>query len=287
MTFLFVDSIHDDNIEAPVRGSLNVSMDERYLVEHIKGSPVFMPSLIGESIGQLAAWAVMKKCRFSHRPVAGLVSSVRLLGEVRPGDAVDILAHIDKFEEDAVSYHGEARVNDELVFEIESALGPMLPMDEFIDRHEVIEQSQRIKQGRFKRDLSDDSRLNIQDVSFDTITYTQENRPVIAQKQVDGRAPYFGQHFPKKPVLPLTILLHCKLELAMNYVERFIGEAYRAVSVSKIKMSRFVVPGDALETRMTLKRQSQEQLLFLFRSEVNQQRVCVCEALFEKVERNT
>ncbi len=46
----------------------------------------FPLALVGEAIGQLAAWAAMAAVEFGQRPVAGLAGSIELLhAPVRPG----------------------------------------------------------------------------------------------------------------------------------------------------------------------------------------------------------
>jgi hypothetical protein len=51
--------------------------------------------LVGEAIGQLAAWAAMAAVEFGQRPVAGLAGSIELLGEPRPGQVLELAAGLD------------------------------------------------------------------------------------------------------------------------------------------------------------------------------------------------
>ena len=57
---------------------------------------------------------------------------------------------------------------------------------------------------------------------------------LIAEKRVTRAAPYFPDHFPNKPVLPMTVLLECKLNLAREFIAR-AGYALTINSVSYAK----------------------------------------------------
>ncbi len=284
MSFLFVDTAFNTDTSALITGQKVIHAEEPYLITNAFGQTIFMPSLLGETIGQLAAWAVMNALDFTKRPVAGVVSQVNIMGEVKPGDVVSLEANIDKLDALAVEYHGCARVGDKKVFEIVNALGPLMPMADFIDKEVVIEQYHAVTEGMRPSNQEEYQPLKpfgLALTQFDNlIEYHQD--AVIATKDIKKEAPYFSDHFPLKPVLPLTLLLQSKLNLMATHVKEFYGDDYRSVSVRKIKMSRFVVPGERVETRMNLKKASKSKLIYSFKSYVGEQRVCVCEAIFAK-----
>jgi len=66
----------------------------------------FPASLVAEAVGQLAAWAAMTAVDFSHRPVAGIASTVDLLSVVRPGQVLDLAAELESADTDSVGYCG-------------------------------------------------------------------------------------------------------------------------------------------------------------------------------------
>ena len=87
-----------------------------------------MSALIGETLGQMTAWAVMNQNDFRLRPVAGIVESVILQRAAYVGETLELESWIDALDDTAVQYHGEVRVGSELIFRLEGALGPMLPI---------------------------------------------------------------------------------------------------------------------------------------------------------------
>jgi len=124
-------------------------------------------------------------------------------------------------------------------------------------------------------------------MQFDRLLAHEPGVSMVVQKNVTRAAPYFPDHFPKKPVLPLTVLLECKLNLAQTFIKdapfdgQYVVEAFR-----KIKMNNFVSPGDVITTQVKVKSCDGNCLILSFRSEVNGARVCVLEVVMNKVVKN-
>lgn len=291
MSFLLVDRITQFESGKTVQGFKTILDSELYLTASPHSNKlVFIPSLIGEATGQLAAWAVMHALDFKKRPVAGIVSKVTILGEVYPGDRLSLSATIDNLDSEAVAYHGAAFVGDRKVFDIESAIGPMIAMDEMISEKLVRSQFESIVKLADKVPLTmlrekeavPPSSFQNPLVTFDRVLVMDKRSECIAEKVVCPSAPYFPDHFPLKPVLPLTILLSCKINWVYQYLSQYFpDEHYQVSSVQKIKMSQFVSPGDVLQSRMKVK-EKEDQLLFQFKSFVKDKRVCVCEVVIVK-----
>src|SRR3990167_2240402 len=132
MCFLFVYRIVATVPGKLIRGLKHVTWDDAYLVYDKEGRIAFAPSLIGETLGQLAAWNVMAFHDFSLRPVAGIVASARLLRAVHPGETLLLESVIDELDDTAVRYHSIAKEGKEPVFIVDGAIGPLLPMTNFI-----------------------------------------------------------------------------------------------------------------------------------------------------------
>lgn len=297
MSFLLVDQITQFNSGKSVQGVKHISASEPYLCYSYQSQrPIFMPTLVGEAVGQLAAWAVIDALDFSKRPVAGIVSQVNIYDEVAVGDTLKLSADIDAIDEQAVEYHGVASVGDKKIFEIESAVGPMMPMSEMNDKAEVQAQFNQIHRvGAMTENTLDNtsydlfpgvehpSKLNPAGC-FDRILVMQQDELCIAEKIVSLSAPYFVDHFPLKPVLPLTILLNCKMSFAQLYLSRYYPQqSFKVCCARKIKMSQFVSPGSVVKSQMKAKLKA-NQIVFQFKSYVQAQRVCVCEVVFEREE---
>lgn len=297
MRFLFVDRILQLSPGEMVRGIKHITQDDAYLCPSAEGIPCFMPSLIGETLGQLAAWNVMFFNDFTLRPVAGVVASARLHRPAYVGETLLLESFIEHLDEAAVQYHSVARVGDEVIFNIDGALGPMLPMADFIDGDEVRRQFNEVNRpGEWppqsfvagvvadepKSTLVTEPPKRVAPMSFDHILTSEPGVSLSAIKSITRAAPYFPDHFPNKPVLPLTILLECKLNLAQEFVRRAsFTNAYEVSELRKIKMSEFVYPGDVLICYVKVKQQDEQQLVLSYRSEVAGKRVCVLDVVMK------
>ncbi|MDP1602125.1 MAG: hydroxymyristoyl-ACP dehydratase [Legionella sp.] len=287
MRFLFVDRIVELVPGELVRGIKHITRDDPYLCKDEDGQYCFISSLIGESLGQLAAWNVMATNNFSQRPVAGVVASACLHRGAYVGETLLLESFIDCLDESAVQYHSIARVGHETVFTVEGALGPLLPMSQFISDEDVRCQfveinrpgdwslvSQREQAGA--PISSTQFSFSPVPMLFDRILHQEPGVSMTAEKLISRSAPFFPDHFPNNPVLPMTVLLECKLNLARLFLERAaFPVAYHVKELRKIKMNGFVHPGDILQCHVNVLEQTSEQLILRYRSEVDGKRVCV------------
>ena len=291
MRFLFVDRILALTEGKTIQGIKHVTSDDTYLCEDVSGSYFFMPSLIGEAVGQLAAWNVMLTNGFKGRPVAGVVQQAIMHRPVWVGETVLLEAFIDALDEEAVSYHGRASVNGDIVFELDAALGPILSMDTFIDEAVVRSQFDEIyRPGSFEEVQAsmplemviEQDTIRPMRCMFDGIVEHVPGQAIIAQKKITSASAYFRDHFPKSPVLPMTVLLECKRHLACLFLQQACFDtSYQVWAFNKIKMNTFVRPGDTLVCHMHVQDKNEERMILRSRSEVNGRRVCVADIILK------
>ncbi|MBA3536578.1 MAG: hydroxymyristoyl-ACP dehydratase [Tatlockia sp.] len=287
MRFLFVDRILQLSPGKLARGIKHITSDDVYLCSDEAGRFCFVPSLIGETLGQLAAWSVMAANDFSLRPVAGVVASACLHRPAYLGETLLLESVIESLDDRVVQYNSIASVGTERVFTIEGALGPLLPMNDFIDSDIVRRQFKEINRPgdwpqsmSIKPDSDPDAGLlpTTSSMFFDRIIESEPGVSLMAEKRISRAAPYFPDHFPNKPVLPLTVLLESKRNLAAEFLARAsFSQDYKVSEFRKIKMSEFVYPGDVVTCQIKVKQQDAHQLILNYRSEVNGKRVCVLE----------
>lgn len=293
MRFLFVDQILKNDKSTYIAGVKHICSDDP-LICHAEGQYAFIPSLIGETIGQLAAWKVMHAQGFRGRPVAGMVALVNIHRPAYLGETLFLEAFIDALDDIAVEYHGQASVNGELVLDIQGAIGPILPMQDFIDPKLVECQYQEIDRpyigeitGFFQSLVTlplPDRGGRICGLHFDAMLSLKPAESCRAFKKISRSAPYFADHFPHKPVLPLTVLLECCANLAMDFLQASAWSSrYRLTQMQRIKMSEFVQPGDVIETELLIKKQEPGLLILHLRSFVQEQRVCVVDFVYSEV----
>lgn len=298
MTFILVDKITHYEPGKTIEGIKHISITEPYLgASHYDKHPVYISALVGESIGQLAAWNVMDALSFTKRPVAGLADEVNIFDEVRVGETLRMKANIIQLDDEAVEYHGEAFVGSNKIVELRHAIGPMMPMEQMNDKAEVLRQFEQLMQDIDSFSLEEQTASSTsvlypqignsistnQYCCFDRITQLEQSDMCVAEKLVSRSAPYFADHFPHKPVLPLTILLACKIEFAQLYLQKFYPKnRFQLMQLRKVKMSSFVEPGMKVVTKMTAKQKQEDTIKFQFKSFVGQTRVCMCEFIFER-----
>lgn len=288
MRFLFVDRIVEMIPGQVTRGIKHVTRDDAYLKLDAHQRPYFIPSLIGETLGQLAAWNVMHTQGFRQRPVAGVVSSASWSRPAYVGETLLLESFIEHLDDQAVQYHSVAQIDGEEVFRVEGALGPLLPMQDFIDDDAVQRQFFEIYRPGDWDAISASCRNNqmrepvesitpaAAPMAFDAFSFEPQDQSMSAIKRISRAALFFPDHFPNKPVLPMTVLLECKLNLAYQWLsEMNLGQQWQVSEFRRIKMNEFVQPGDVLQCQVKVKQHNDDELILSYRSEVDGKRVCV------------
>ncbi len=239
--FSFVDRIHAIQRGVRIRGN--------YAVPAAIES--FPATLVAEAVGQLAAWAAMAAMDFKCRPVAGLAASIELLAPVRPGQVLELAAGLESVDSEAVGYGGTAHVDGIPVIRLQHCVGPMMPLEEFDDPQALRDRFARL-QGigavpgafggvpSFALELIDD----------------EAAQSLCATLRVPNSAPFFDDHFPRRPVFPGTLLMNSNLELAARLAARLsppaAGGRWALRGMSDVKLRAFTPPGEVLEIEACL-----------------------------------
>ncbi len=211
----------------------------------------FPLSLVAEAVGQLAAWTAMAQLDFRLRPVAGLAGEAVFARDVAPGETLELEVEIERCDEEAVAYGGRATVAGAPVLALAHCVGPMLPMEEF-DAPDAVRADFDVLRGggapagRFP---------GVAPRAVSVLERAAGER-LRAELRVPERAPFFGDHFPRRPVFPGTLLLDTQIELAVVLAceaAPLRGAMEIAASrVTDVKMRAFISPGQALELRLEL-----------------------------------
>ena len=229
--FSFVDRLTSVQPGVSVRGQYAIPA----------GLAEFPGSLIAEAVGQLAAWAAMAKFDFQVRPVAGLAGKVEFFTAARPGQTLELAAEIETAELDAIAYTGAARVNGQEILRLENCVGPMLPGEEFDDpvalrARFALLQTVGAAPGAFAGVPA--MPLNRAPGEFGKIARATFSVPTAA--------PFFDDHFPRRPVFPGTLLMNLNLQLAATLAAEIPGR-WRLAAVQDVKLRGFIPPGETLE----------------------------------------
>ena len=211
----------------------------------------FPACLVAEAVGQLAAWVSMDHIDYRGRPVAALANQTRFHGEAHPGATLELSVTIDQCDDEAVAYGGQARCNGKPLLELVDCLGPMLPVVDFDDPAALRARFALLRgagasPGRFRG------------VAPRQVTM-QERVPGVslrARLDVPTAAPFFHDHFPRRPVFPATLLLDTQIELALGLAREAQWAAGHGVEPHRgthVKMRSFIAPGQTLDLAVDVK----------------------------------
>jgi 3-hydroxymyristoyl/3-hydroxydecanoyl-(acyl carrier protein) dehydratase len=213
----------------------------------------FPPSLMAEAVGQLAAWSSMAQLGFVWRPVAGLASAVHYHQLPYPGCTLQLEADIERCDAEAVAYGGRAFIDGRLALELVDSVGPMLPMEEFDEPEAVRADFHTLlgggaAPGRFggvpQPELHD---LQLQ---------PGERLGATLQVPDAAAAPYFADHFPRRPVFPGTLLMDALAALSLQLMQQSgpLAAAGELVirKVSQVKIRSFTAPAAHLQLEVLL-----------------------------------
>ncbi|NDP42682.1 MAG: hypothetical protein GZ089_08195 [Aromatoleum sp.] len=234
--FSFVDRITEFAPGRGARGTFAVP----------PGLPAFPACLVAEAVGQLAAWVAMAHVDFRGRPVAALAGQTRFLGNAAPGDTLVLTAQIESCDDEAVSYAGWAEVGGVRVLELSDCFGAMLPVEEFDSPAALRERFELLRgagapPGRFH---------GIAPAAID-VGAGVPGQSATAILRVPASAPYFADHFPRRPVYPATLLLDAQIGMAMELAAQAphwpAGKTLVPARMTRVKVRAFTLPGQTLE----------------------------------------
>jgi 3-hydroxymyristoyl/3-hydroxydecanoyl-(acyl carrier protein) dehydratase len=255
--FSFVDRITSGRDGRRIRG--------RYAIpSELDDFPL---TLVGEAIGQLAAWGAMAALGFTHRPVAGLAGRIGLLRTPRPGQVLELAADLETIDTDSVAYSGTAHVDDALVLSLADCVGPMMPVPDFDDPQAL--------QARYARLCGTGAAIGgFQGLPRLALERTggQPGKSVSATFQVPSAASLFADHFPRRPVFPGSLLMHANLQLAALLTRELPAPApggWVPASIHDMKLRSFIAPGTVLELEAKAKQVEQDSASLTLETRTN------------------
>jgi 3-hydroxymyristoyl/3-hydroxydecanoyl-(acyl carrier protein) dehydratase len=228
----------------------------RYRIPSVRGD--FPLSLVGEAVGQLAAWAAMAAVDFAQRPVAGLAGRIELLGEEpRVGQVLELAANLEHVDAESVEYSGTARVDDTLVIRLVDCVGPMMPLSDFDDPQRVRLQYKELSRiGAVAGGFSGLPELRLERIDGEA------RDCACASFQVPTEAGFFADHFPRRAVFPGSLLMHMSLQLGAVLATEIAPPAkggWMPGIIRDMKLRAFIRPGTALRLRAKLRQHSPDR----------------------------
>ncbi|MEO8426114.1 MAG: hypothetical protein ABI651_03285 [Verrucomicrobiota bacterium] len=216
----------------------------------------FPLALVGEAVGQLAAWAAMAAVNFDRRPVAGLAGSIELLLAPRAGQVLELAADLENVDVESVEYSGTAHLDGRLVIRLQDCVGPMVPLADFDDPQALRNRFEELCQnGAEPGSFPGLPRMTLERVGGDA------GRCASATFHVPSDALLFADHFPRRPVFPGSLLMHLNLQLGAALASEIsppAGRQWVAGTVLDMKLRSFIPPGAALQLEAVLKQQAHD-----------------------------
>ena len=242
--FSFVDRITAVQPGVSVRGTYTVP----------EGITEFSNSLVGEATGQLAAWSAMAAVDFKSRPVAGIAGLIEVLGHVMPGQTLELVADIETVDTDAIAYGGSASVNGSPVLRLRQCVGPMLGVGNFDDPQALRDRYALLcGSGATPGAYGGLPPIILEEAAGDP------GKVARANLQVPASAPFFDDHFPRRPVFPGSLLMQYSLQLVHQLAAQWpvtAGAAWKLRNVSDMKLRAFISPGELLALEVKLEEQT-------------------------------
>lgn len=231
--FSFVDRILSDDTGKRITGEYQIPA----------GIDEFPQSLVAEAIGQLAAWSSMKAIDFKCRPVAGIAGAVDLISQVRPGQTLSLEADLAEASEESVKYGGLATADGQPIVQLHDCLGPMVGMEQFDDPTAMA--------GRYGLLTGPGAEPGayggVPSFAYE-VTGGERGESKEGHFVIPESSPFFGDHFPRKPVFPGTLLMNLNLRFALELAAELPGEGedWKATRMSDVKIRSFMEPGTEL-----------------------------------------
>ena len=176
---------------------------------------------------------------------------------------LELAATLESADEEAVSYGGTAHADGKLLLRLEHCVGPMVPLVDFDDPEALQKRFDLLcGAGRTPGGFGGVGPLPL------TRHDGEPGKLARAGFTVPHEAPWFADHFPRKPVFPGSLLLHVNLRLAAALAEELVAPAsclcdsntaaqagsavppkphWSIRTVSDVKLRAFMPPGEHLE----------------------------------------
>ncbi len=219
----------------------------------------FPSSLVAEAIGQLAAWAAMAATDFQRRPVAGLAGAIEPLAPAIPGAVLDLAVDLESMDGDALAYGGTARIDGVPVLRLRHCVGPMVPVKDFDDPEAV----------RLRFDLlrgpgaTPGAFAGLPPLPL-SAAGGERGQSARARLQVPASAAFFGDHFPRRPVFPGSLLMHANLQLVAGLLAELpppkAPARWALPTVHDMKLRAWIPPGETLELEARLEERTESAL---------------------------
>lgn len=253
--------------------SIQPGEQARGLLQPRGGAEGLPLGLLVEAVGQLASWATIPELKFDQRPVAASAGLVEVLQVPPPGAPLEIEVTITAIRSQAISYHGTASSEGTPCLSLQRAIGPLLPMAEFDDKERVKHLFEELCAGGIA------PRPTIQPSDYRPTIDLDPREPRGSGKGIAGsfclpeESVIYGDHFPRHPVFPATLLLQAQIDATRQAYARPDGSLPEIRELRGVKIRAFSGPGEQLTFRAIEQKADKSELQFRLESNRDETRV--------------
>jgi 3-hydroxyacyl-[acyl-carrier-protein] dehydratase len=128
MRFHLVDRILEWEPAKSVRARKVCSLGEEFWVG-ADDELVMPPPLVLESFCQAGTWLVMLTTDTRKRAALLSIGSVEFIADVRPGDVIELLGHVESFTDEVAVLSGTAAVDGTIVMEVKDVMCALIDVE--------------------------------------------------------------------------------------------------------------------------------------------------------------
>jgi len=126
--FLFYDRIVEMQPGSRALATKAISIGDEFLPEHYPLCPIMPPSLVLESVAQVAGWLYIVTQQFAISTVLGVVEGAAVAGDVRAGQTLEVEAWMQYAHRDGATLRGVARVDGREILRVKRLVFASRPL---------------------------------------------------------------------------------------------------------------------------------------------------------------
>jgi len=283
MRFLMIDKICELTPGQSVKGIKNISWDTFFLEETFPGLPVYSPVIISEAAAQLVSWAIIEARNYTVKPVITIIDTYTCTTHIQPGDQLQVEGEIESFSEESALCNGRILLNGKVALDLTHAVCYLYPLNELDPPERIKTQFKNLYQEGYPLPIPAAKRAPVFREAIDVhprrpidrFLESKDPNRITGIKNVTATEDYFNDHFSLRPILPGVLTIEAFVETAKQLAARKLLEKGITdlkpvlTNCSKLKMRRFVEPGDQLIIEARNTAFSDEKSVFKTQGTVN------------------
>ena len=132
MRFHLIDRVDAFEPSRSVRARKLTSQSEEFWVGGPDG-PIMPPPLVLEALCQAGTWLIMISTERRKRAALLQIAAVSFLGDVRPGDMIELERHVSTMSDEIAVLSGTATVDGRAVMEATDIMCALIDADDLAD----------------------------------------------------------------------------------------------------------------------------------------------------------